>query len=491
MGIVRRHTIWGTLYTYIGIGIGMLNLMVLMPKFMSAEQMGLIELTNKLAMLISLIGVLGLPQALIRFMPKMPGQELCLYQYTLWISAGATAVVTIAYLLSWPWLSKLYADAPLFLEHYFYIPIFSGSLLLFLLLEGFLIARMDTLWPLFLREIALRTFTMCCIVLYAVDAINYKGFYMLYAAGHLLVLAILWMRAQRHANNLNKISPTNLSPSDKRNLWTFALFTLTSSASIYLVFILDSLMISAILGLGVVASYAVYYNMSIAVTVPARAIQRPANAVSAQYWANQDILSLKAIYTKTSLIGLWVSGLIFVCILLAEPWIKGLYIHVGKPAFAQDFPLFELLGLTAVINAAFGNNHYILHSSPKYRWDLYLNIFLLAIGFLGNLWFISLWGAWGAALASLLAMLLINLLKSGLLWHFYRLQPFSWRQGAVLALLAVAWLVASHVPQLNLWLWVPVRCVVAALIVVVPTLYWRLVPSLNAFEGVVQQRLRR
>jgi hypothetical protein len=88
-------------------------------------------------------------------------------------------------------------------------------------------------------------------------------------------------------------------------------------------------------------------------------------------------------------------------------------------------------------------------------------------------------------------MLLINLLKSGLLWHFYRLQPFSWRQGAVLALLAVAWLVASHVPQLNLWLWVPVRCVVAALIVVVPTLYWRLVPSLNAFEGVVQQRLRR
>jgi hypothetical protein len=61
----------------------------------------------------------------------------------------------------------------------------------------------------------------------------------------------------------------------------------------------------------------------------------------------------------------------------------------------------------------------------------------------------------------------------------------------VLALLAVAWLVASHVPQLNLWLWVPVRCVVAALIVVVPTLYWRLVPSLNAFEGVVQQRLRR
>jgi O-antigen/teichoic acid export membrane protein len=258
-----------------------------------------------------------------------------------------------------------------------------------------------------------------------------------------------------------------------------------------MVFVLDSLMISSILGIAAVAPYAIYYNMSVVVQVPSKAIIKTSTPLLAQAWAKEDTPALNAIYTKTSLIGLWVSGLIFVCILLAEPWIKGLYIHVGKPAFAQDFPLFELLGLTAVINAAFGNNHYILHSSPKYRWDLYLNIFLLAIGFLGNLWFISLWGAWGAALASLLAMLLINLLKSGLLWHFYRLQPFSWRQGAVLALLAVAWLVASHVPQLNLWLWVPVRCVVAALIVVVPTLYWRLVPSLNAFEGVVQQRLRR
>ena len=42
MGIIQRQSIKGSIYSYIGAGLGFLNLAILSPKFFTTDQIGLV-----------------------------------------------------------------------------------------------------------------------------------------------------------------------------------------------------------------------------------------------------------------------------------------------------------------------------------------------------------------------------------------------------------------------------------------------------------------
>jgi len=72
-----------------------------------------------------------------------------------------------------------------------------------------------------------------------------------------------------------------------------------------------------------------------------------------------------------------------------------------------------------------GVNMEIIATSNRYRWNTYFNV-LLAILVIGlNLVFIHYWGIVGAAGASALAMLLVNISRWYFLKKVYGFQPFD------------------------------------------------------------------
>ena len=64
-------------------------------------------------------------------------------------------------------------------------------------------------------------------------------------------------------------------------------------------------------------------------------------------------------------------------------------------------------------------------TSEKYRFDLYVNLFLIGLTLFTNMIFIPIYGIEGAALATGISIVMYNLVKWYLLKKWFGLQPFN------------------------------------------------------------------
>ena len=78
MGIVIRQSLLSSAASYLGVAIGFVNAVILMPKFMTPDQIGLFRTLLSAALLLSSFGRFGINSGLVRFksLLKHPQTEL-------------------------------------------------------------------------------------------------------------------------------------------------------------------------------------------------------------------------------------------------------------------------------------------------------------------------------------------------------------------------------------------------------------------------------
>ena len=74
-----------------------------------------------------------------------------------------------------------------------------------------------------------------------------------------------------------------------------------------------------------------------------------------------------------------------------------------------------------------GLNSTILMTSKKYRYEFMLSILLVGLTVLTNALMIPRWGMNGAALATMISLLVFNVGHVAFVWKFYRIFSLSWR----------------------------------------------------------------
>ena len=78
MGIVIRQSLLSSAASYIGVIIGFVNAVILMPKFMTPDQIGLFRTLLSAALILSCVGRFGINSGLVRYksLLKYPQKEL-------------------------------------------------------------------------------------------------------------------------------------------------------------------------------------------------------------------------------------------------------------------------------------------------------------------------------------------------------------------------------------------------------------------------------
>ena len=78
MGIVIRQSLLSSVASYIGVIIGFVNAVILMPKFMTPDQIGLFRTLLSAALIFSCFGRFGINSGLVRYksLLKHPQKEL-------------------------------------------------------------------------------------------------------------------------------------------------------------------------------------------------------------------------------------------------------------------------------------------------------------------------------------------------------------------------------------------------------------------------------
>jgi O-antigen/teichoic acid export membrane protein len=153
--------------------------------------------------------------------------------------------------------------------------------------------------------------------------------------------------------------------------------------------------------------------------------------ITAALMNNQDFGSLKRMYQKSSLTLYIISGFIFLLILLN---MQDLYLLLPAEYRGGLLVVF-LIGLARVFDAVLGINNAILFNSEHYRAVLIMGMLLAVLTVLFNLWLIPVFGINGAALASLLAIVVYNSIKLFYVRKKFNMLPFtkeSWKVSGLL-----------------------------------------------------------
>lgn len=135
-----------------------------------------------------------------------------------------------------------------------------------------------------------------------------------------------------------------------------------------------------------------------------------------------------------------------------------------------------------LVDLATGINGIILATSDKYRWDLLFNLVLAGLTIWTNYIFIFVlgYGMNGAALASMLSYIAINLARLFFVQWLYKIQPFNWGSVIITIVAAVALGASYLLPYLgNVFLDIAVRSVLITTIYGSLTIGLKIYPEMN------------
>jgi O-antigen/teichoic acid export membrane protein len=114
--------------------------------------------------------------------------------------------------------------------------------------------------------------------------------------------------------------------------------------------------------------------------------------------------------------------------------------------YAQGAEVALVIGLAYLLNGMVGLNMGILSMSRSYRLDAWSSIGMLVVNAVANYHLIGRLGIVGAAWATMLSLVLVNVFRVAYLQHRYGLWPFGWRTVRVVLLIAALALVFPWVP---------------------------------------------
>lgn len=458
MGTIARQATQNTVLAYIGIALGFVNVVVLYPRVLQADEFGLTRLLVSIATIAAQIAQFGGENTIIRYFPyfRDPDRDnrgilgqLLLFGSVVGLLACLVLVLMHGY------FTQVFADRnALYGTHGLLLLPLVLSEVYFILLRSYSRALRRTVQPTFIREFGVRVLQTLLIAFQAWKPMPFGQFMVLYTGIFVVCTVLLaldlhrageWRLGWKH-----RWFPRRL----KRSMATYSAFTLSASLAGIVLGNMDQLMIGALLGadaLTHVAHYAVAFYFGSVIATPARAVQQAAVPLLAEAWKRHDTVLIGTLYRRSALVQLLVSGFFFVLIWVGVDELFSLL--PGEYSGAVDVVL--VIALAYLITSAVQLGAGIISMSRAYRFDAVSSFAVLAINGISGFFLIRSMGIVGAAWATLIALTSVNIFRSWFLWQRYRLWPFDARSALVVVVMTVLcvllpWIPLSGEPFLDL-----------------------------------------
>ncbi|QNF34188.1 oligosaccharide flippase family protein [Adhaeribacter swui] len=446
MGIIKRQGIQNSIISYAGVLIGYVNVMVLFPRMLSVEQVGLTRVLPNIAIVLAQLSALGFGSAGIKFFPFFRDKALKHHNFLTFLLGipllGFSIIIGLFYLFQ-PQILDYYAkEAPLLRQYSYYIGPLSLFTLFYTLFNSYLTSLYKTVIPSFTKEFLLRVGVSVCVLLYAYDFINFETFLFLFIAVNagitlVLLVYIVWLKQFY-------VSPkfTQWRGQPIRPMLQYGLYAFLGNISSTIITVIDSIMITHYNGLGDAGIYTTATNVASIILIAGSSIYKIASPKIADYWKNNDLKTMQVLYKQVTRINMVVGCLLFIGI-----WanIHNLLALLPKAYSAGKYVIFFVCA-ARLFDLASGINGYILLTSPRYRWDLIFNISLALLTIVANPFFIRNYGINGAGFVFFIVYGVINTIRVACVYYFYKMQPFDKTSVQIIMLALLAYVVGWQLP---------------------------------------------
>ena len=452
MGIIQRQGIRNTLITYTGIIVGFVNLIIIQPRYLTPEELGLTRILFSFSALIATVLPLGIHQITLRYFPyfRDPSNKHSGYFgfMLLFPVIGFLLVSTVIVLLK-NTITGLYIEkSKLFIEYFDYVFPMMLSLGLTQVFTTYSSSLFRTTVPSFINDILVRVFSIGVVSLYFIRLVSLNQFIFLFVMIYvlqciLLLFYILVIDRPKLRIDKEKFSRENLPA-----MLRFGLLMAVASLSALGLKYLDVVMLGALANSNEALALAGIYSVAVfipaLIDVPLTALDRITYPKIADAWAKNNLVEIKEIYVKSSRYLFLFGGLLFLGINLNTDSLMT-FLPTGYSAGSS---VIFIVSISSLFNLLTGVNDSILHNSSKWMYSFYMLLILFASALVLNILLIPMYGMNGAALATAISLFMFNAMKFFFIRKYFSLQPLDVKTLKTLFAIIITGLAVYFIPPI-------------------------------------------
>lgn len=486
MGVIIRQSLKGTFVNYIGVVLGIFVQFYIVAKYLDPEVIGLSKVVYEVAFLLSTLALMGSGSTGMRFFPyfkdEKTGNHGFLFYYLLFPTVGVVLMTALYLGLRGPIESYFGEKSPLFNEHFYYVLPMMVVLAFWVWFENYANINMRIAVPKAVREVGMRLMMLGIYLAYGFGLISVTGlivgFILCYGVCMLISGAYslhIGDRTLRHDWNF-------ITPELKSKVLKYAGFLMLATISGNVIQQMDVFMLSGVKGLYSAGIYTIVIYMAEIVNMPSRNITPISTPLAAEAMKEGNTARAQQLYRQVSIHQMLAST-----VLLMIVWINLDNIFAIIPngeKFAEGRWAVLFLGLSKVVYGTLNFGNTLISFSKYYYWTLFIAIILAAISIGSNLYFIPLYGLSGAALASLLTVLVSYAYQQYIVQVKIKTNPFSFKHVWILVILCILFAVNWIIPSLlsvSPWLDGLVRTVIVMGVAIVLVYAMKISEQINWF----------
>jgi O-antigen/teichoic acid export membrane protein len=215
-----------------------------------------------------------------------------------------------------------------------------------------------------------------------------------------------------------------------------------SGAAASLILDIDKSMISNVLTVENVAYYSVAVFIASVIEFPGRAMFQIISPLVATALNENDYQRLSSLLKKSSNNLLLTSGLLFLLINLN---LTDFYEWVNLAGYTKALDVVFIISFGKLFSMSMGCLNNIITNSKYYHYVFLFSTTSAVLAIFLNIYFIKLYGIIGAAYATLIVMILINLMKILLVQFTFKINPFGKKTILILLVIFSLHLIFSHI----------------------------------------------
>jgi len=430
-------------YIYAGVAIGFVSTGILMPRFLSEEQNGIIKLLVSYSLLFAQLASLGFQTATVRFFPyfkdKAKAHNGFFPLLTLVGVFGFILFLIIYYLIKGPIIEYESAKNSNFANYFFLTLPLTFFFLYFNLFDVYARVLLRSTIGTFLKELLQRLLILVAIILYIYNIIGFWQFTIFYVAVLSLPTVVLFFYLLLKKEIFIKPDFQLLKKGLAGPIASLSLYGVFIGFSQIAISQIDSILINFFKDTAHTGIYAITFYYGTLVILPSRAVYRIAPSFIAEAFKQKNMQQITSIQYKSCLNQMLVGTGIFLLLwlnidnvfrILPQEYISGKYVIL-------------FIGLANLISMSGGLSSQIITNSEYYRFNGLYVIIYLVLTVLLNILFIPILGIKGAALAAMASMLVFNILKFVFIYRKFDIQPYRHNHIRILLIGVIAYIITA------------------------------------------------
>ena len=458
MGVIKRQTIKGSMYSYLGLAIGFIFTLISL-QMLTPAQIGLTTILVAVSAMYSQFSTLGFTKVTERLFPYFRDKDknhngFLFVSMTIGLIGFIISVVTF-FLLKPSIIESNLHKSPLLVEYIWYLVPLIFFRMLFLMLDTYNKMLFDSTTGSILNDFVFRVGTLCLLGAFFMDWINFSQFvfgYSVFICFPAVYLAgLLIVRKQFNLQpNLDFIQP-----SLRKEMISLSVFGMIGGLSAVALKQIDTIFLNGYYDLSIVGIYNISFQFGTIILVPSVALGKISSTFIADAWKDKDMVTINDIYYKSSINQLFAALLLFILMVTNFHNI----FKILPAQYAGGEWVIVLIALSNLVVASTGVSVQIIGTSHKFKILTYSSIVLVALSAISYMVFIPLWGMIGAAFVSLLSVSAASILRVFYLNQNMKLFPYRTTHLKCLAIGLLAFAVGKILPiQDNFLVDLIIRC---------------------------------